>query len=409
MRIAFVSTLKGSPWGGSEELWTAACLAANRAGHQTLVSRYQWDTTPPKLDMLRAAGAELSYRPRRPNKLVRLLPRPSWLKKIEAFKPDVVCLSQGGAYECAGHRSARPLIKWLARSQCELVNVIQFNARDTSLGAAAARYARWLYERASINAFVAQENIDMAADRLGMPIPRSRVVNNPVNIKDRTALPWPSDRGGEGLAVGGGKSSENTSVACLACVARLDARTKGQDMLLDVLASPTWRERRWSLSLYGEGPDRERYQQTVNDAGLQDHVHFRGFTDDVRGIWRDHHALVLPSRAEGTPLAMLEAMLLGRPVLVTNVGGCAGWVDDGVEGFIAPAATREHVAAAMERFWKARGRWQSMGVAARERADRQLGPDPGADLMDLLLSTRRTEPAITTTPAQHPAPAHATT
>lgn len=372
MKIAFVSTLKGSPWGGSEELWTAACLRARADGHGALVSRYEWDEIPPKLTELERAGAKVSFRPRRPNKIARLFPRPAWLREIEAFDPDVVCLSQGGAYECAGHRSARPLIKWLGRSRAALVNVIQFNARDTSLGTAAAGYARWLYERASANAFVAQENIDMAAERLGIAIPRALVVNNPVNLRDRSALAWPSEVDG---------------VARLACVARLDARTKGQDMLLEVLGRSEWKGRAWTLSLFGEGPDRGRYEEQIKGLGIADRVKFRGFTSDVRAVWAEHHALVLPSRAEGTPLAMLEAMLLGRVCMVCNVGGCAGWVDDGVEGFIAPRPVLEDVAAAMERLWQARERWREMGETARRRADRQLGPDPGADLLRLLMES----------------------
>lgn len=370
MKIAFVSTLKGSPWGGSEELWTAACLRARADGHGALVSRYEWDEIPPKLTELERAGAKVSFRPRRPNKIARLFPRPAWLREIETFDPDVVCLSQGGAYECAGHRSARPLIKWLGRSRAALVNVIQFNARDTSLGTAAAEYARWLYNRASANAFVAQENIDMAAERLGIAIPRALVVNNPVNLRDRSALAWPSEADG---------------VARLACVARLDARTKGQDMLLEVLGRSEWKARAWTLSLFGEGPDRGRYEEQIKALGIADRVKFRGFTSDVRAVWAEHHALVLPSRAEGTPLAMLEAMLLGRVCMVCNVGGCAGWVDDGVEGFIAPRPVLEDVAAAMERLWQAKGRWREMGETARRRADRQLGPDPGADLLRLLM------------------------
>lgn len=367
MRIAFVSTLKGSPWGGSEELWTSACFRALENGHQTLVSRYKWETEHPKLAQLQDAGAVLCFRPRRPNKIARLFPNPAWLRDIRAFEPDVICLSQGGAYECAGHRSARPLLRWLDRSPVSLVNVIQFNARDTSLGVVAARHARWLYQRAAVNAFVARENQLLAEERLGIPIPRAVVVVNPVNLTDTSSLPWPTSR-----------------TASFASVARLDARTKGQDMLLETLGTPAWKSRDWTLDFFGEGPDHQRYAQTIESLGLRDHIHFRGQTADVRAIWADHHALLLPSRAEGTPLAMQEAMILARPVLVCAVGGCAGWVNDGAEGFIAPTPALPEVAAAMERLWNAKGRWPQIGQAARKRAVHQLGPDPGGALLELL-------------------------
>lgn len=372
MNIAFVSTLKGSPWGGSEELWTAACHRALDDGHRVLVSRYAWDEEPAKLTGLRERGALIVPRPRRPSKLARLFPRPSWLRQIAEFTPDVVCISQGGAYECAGHRSARPLIRWLARRDCAVVNLIQFNSRDAGVGVKAAEYARWLYRRAAANAFVAQENADIAAERLGTPIPRTVVVVNPVNLSDTSALAWPP------------ADPARPDEVRFATVARVDARTKGHDMLIDALARPEWKARRWTWSLFGHGPDEQRFREHAVRAGIGDRLIFRGHVDSIRSVWAEHHALLLPSRAEGTPLAMMEAMLLGRPVLVCNVGGCAGWVSDGEEGVIAPAAVPERVAEALDRLWAARERWPEMGAKARERAARQLGPDPGRDMLRLL-------------------------
>ena len=52
-------------------------------------------------------------------------------------------------------------------------------------------------------------------------------------------------------------------------------------------------------------------------------VHFRGHVNDIRAIWEQNHLLVLPSRYEGLPLALVEAMWCGRPAVVTDVGGNA--------------------------------------------------------------------------------------
>ena len=56
-------------------------------------------------------------------------------------------------------------------------------------------------------------------------------------------------------------------------------------------------------------------------------------------IWAEHHALVLPSRFEGMPLVVVEAMLCGRPCIVTDVGGNAELIRDGINGFLAKAPT----------------------------------------------------------------------
>ena len=376
MKILFLSTLKGSPWGGSEELWAWSCQRAIERDFLPMISRYAWDTTPARLAELERMGARVQLRPRRPGRIARLFPRPAWLREIEAFRPDVLCISQGGAYECAGHRSMRPLLRWLNRGpgkEIPVVNVIQFNAEDAGVGRAAAEHARWLYQRAALNGFVAEDNIRIAERRLGMTIPRTRVLVNPVNLRDTSMIPWPSI----------------TDAARFACVARLDQRTKGQETMLRILGSPAWKARDWTLDFFGEGPDRERFERITAETGNSDRIRFRGHTSDVRAIWAEHEMLLLPSRAEGTPLAMIEAMMLGRPCMVCAVGGCAQWIDDGVEGFIAPEPSAEQVAAALERLWQARSRWRQMGTSARERAIRQTGVDPGRALLDLLFDAAR--------------------
>jgi glycosyltransferase involved in cell wall biosynthesis len=86
----------------------------------------------------------------------------------------------------------------------------------------------------------------------------------------------------------------------------------------------------------------------------------------VRSIWAENEMLVLPSRLEGTPLVLYEAMLLGRPAVVTAVGGNADWIQEGESGFVAEAATVELLSAAMERAWRNRPGWREMGSASRE-------------------------------------------
>lgn len=377
MRICFLSTQKGTPWGGSEELWAAAADRAMVAGHTVLVSCYHWPERHPVQQRLIDGGAELLLRPRRTGKFARLFSRPAWLRHIERFDPDAIVISQGNGYECAGYRSMKPIIPWLRRSRAKIVNLIQFNSEDTGLGRAAAVRARWLYQRAALNAFVAIDNHRLAEKRLGIKIDRSIEVRNPVNLADTSPLPWPTD----------------SHAARFACVARLDARTKGQDMLLETFGQPAWKARPWTLDCYGVGPDQASFQELAARFGLSDRVRFHGQVEDIRAVWASHHALLLPSRAEGTPLAMVEAMILARPCMVNAVGGCADWIHDGLDGFLSPAPTTPSVADALERLWTARDRWPAIGAAARLNAVKLMGPDPGAAFLDLVLaSTSRGRP-----------------
>ena len=94
--------------------------------------------------------------------------------------------------------------------------------------------------------------------------------------------------------------------------------------------------------------------------------------------------LVLPSRAEGTPLSLLEAMAFGRPAVVTNVGGNADWVDHGQTGFVAAAPTVDLLAVALDACWAAHAHWRKMGSAGYNALVERYDPTPGLSLLRLL-------------------------
>jgi glycosyltransferase involved in cell wall biosynthesis len=159
---------------------------------------------------------------------------------------------------------------------------------------------------------------------------------------------------------------------------------KGQDMLLEVLATQVWRERDWKLRLYGEGPDKEHVERLINLFGLNERVIFARFAHDMKSIWQDSQVMILPSRGEGTSLAMLEAMMCGRPVVATDVGGNREVLEEGLSGWIAEATTPQSLADAMERCWGARNSWASMGARAHESAKRIANEDPSLKLLAAL-------------------------
>src|SRR5207302_353678 len=99
---------------------------------------------------------------------------------------------------------------------------------------------------------------------------------------------------------------------------------------------------------FGAGHNGEALRGLATRLALKK-VDFPGFVSDVESIWKTHHALVLPSRTEGLPLALIEAMMCGRFGIVTNAGGSAEVVEEGRTGFIANAATADGFDHAMER------------------------------------------------------------
>jgi glycosyltransferase involved in cell wall biosynthesis len=106
---------------------------------------------------------------------------------------------------------------------------------------------------------------------------------------------------------------------------------------------------------------------------------------DVESIWKTHHALVLPSRAEGLPISLIEAMMCGRFGIVTNEGGSSEVVEEGRTGFIASCAKVEEFDNAMERAWAVREQWESIGKAAAMAIRIIVPSDPTASFTSRLL------------------------
>ena len=106
-----------------------------------------------------------------------------------------------------------------------------------------------------------------------------------------------------------------------------------------------------------------------------DRVVFEGHVADIEKVWALNHVLVMPSRIEGLPLAVIEAMLCGRPVVATDVAG-AEVIEDGVTGFLAEAATVGCVGNALERFWARRGEAEEIGALAAKKIRDLVPPDP---------------------------------
>jgi glycosyltransferase involved in cell wall biosynthesis len=149
----------------------------------------------------------------------------------------------------------------------------------------------------------------------------------------------------------------------LAFVGRLEPSAKGQDIMIDVLSRDKWRNRDLQVRFYGSG-NFENNLRKLSKRLRPGQIEFKGFVQKVQDIWADNHGLILLSRLEGLPLAIVEAMLCSRMVIVTDVAGNAEYVVPGVNGFVAPAATADFVDHTLEEAWQNREKWQAMGMAA---------------------------------------------
>ena len=91
------------------------------------------------------------------------------------------------------------------------------------------------------------------------------------------------------------------------------------------------------LAIVGDGELRRQLETESATRGLTERVHFVGWRHDLPMLLGDLDAVVLTSVNEGTPVAIIEALAAGRPVVATDVGGVRHVVDHGRTGLIAPA------------------------------------------------------------------------
>ena len=90
----------------------------------------------------------------------------------------------------------------------------------------------------------------------------------------------------------------------------------------------------WKMLLVGDGPLSLRAADFIGAHGLSDRVRLMGARTDIVDLLAASDIFVLSSRSEGLPLAIIEAMMAGLPVVATRVGGVAELVEDGVTGYL---------------------------------------------------------------------------
>jgi glycosyltransferase involved in cell wall biosynthesis len=362
-KVGFVSTMDAVPWGGSEELWRRTAERLCKQGVQTAAHVKWWPEVHPALRSLQEAGVAVT-RQRAPRRFVRILQKSATTGWLNRVAPDLVVLSLG--FHLAG-------VHWmnacLARGIPYAIVVQAAGEHWWPGDSDAARLARG-YEGAAGVFVLSDRNLETIRNQTAAPIRHAQRIFNPFAVSYDAGPEWP-----------GGSEFR------LASVARLEPGHKGQDILFDVLRMRKWRERPVSVSLFGVGPSESTLKRLAEMRGLNN-VCFAGHVSDVESIWATHHALVMPSRFEGLPLALVEAMLCGRPSIVTDVAGNAELVEDNVSGFVAAGTNDLAFDEALERAWQRRHAWRDIGLAAAKRVREIVPPDPpGAfakQLLDLM-------------------------
>ncbi len=175
------------------------------------------------------------------------------------------------------------------------------------------RLARWADSCVDRHVCVSQSVREFSATVGGLPAEKLLVIPNGVDVsRFATAVACPREQ----MQLGPGRRA-------LLCVGRLEQQ-KGVDWLLSLLPTVLRQAPRHDLVVVGDGPQRGALErQAQASAELAGRVHFLGYRDDVPALLAAADLLLLPSRWEGMPNVVLEAMAAGKPVVARAVEGVA--------------------------------------------------------------------------------------
>jgi GalNAc-alpha-(1->4)-GalNAc-alpha-(1->3)-diNAcBac-PP-undecaprenol alpha-1,4-N-acetyl-D-galactosaminyltransferase len=310
VRIAFVIPSLGA--GGAERV--ASLLANEWSANGNEVTLVTFDTpgTEPFFDLRPGIALRGLAAPAEPRgllgKLGTNIARVSRLRSVlREINPDAVV---------AFMTEANVIALWASQGLGVPVVVSERNQPDRpGLGAVHRLARRLAYPKA--HAIVVQTDAvaSWARRRFHVPV---HVIPNPVRLATGEA---PREQG---------------DVQWLISLGRL-THQKGFDILIKGFAALAAKHSSWRLAIYGEGPDRAQLERLRSESGCEDRMMLPGLVKDSAEALGRASVFVLPSRFEGYPNALLEALACGLPVIATACpGGTAEILANGAHGMLVP-------------------------------------------------------------------------
>jgi glycosyltransferase involved in cell wall biosynthesis len=373
--ILFISMMNGGAWGGSEELWYQTALHAARSGRKVGCVVYHWKDKEPRMKKLEDAGCQIYYLPNKgrqkrnlieriQNKITKKITVRKYIRQLPVNEYDLVVLNQG--YFEVTMPVWRNFYKRLNRYALLYHN---YREDETFKKEKAQVLKNWV-RNASINLFASRRIGAVLEKRFGEKIPNADVLINPITFQapyEFTAFP---------------RLEKGNYVFVM--LAALDVRRKAQDRLVNVLSSPKWKERNWSLHLYGEGVDQKKLESLINDNHAADKIFLKGHVNDVHSVLKNAHLLLQITNIDAMPLAVVEAMAMSRPVVVSRIGDMPDWVEPEINGWICNNASVEEIDRVLDAAWELRQQWEEMGKRSFEIFRKKFAGSPAERLLKQL-------------------------
>jgi glycosyltransferase involved in cell wall biosynthesis len=338
MRVLFVIT-RGDEIGGAQSYVRDLAIRMHEDGHEVHLAVGSAGALTATLEQHQIGASVITglYRdidPRHDLKAVREL-----VKLIEKRKPDLV----------SAHSSKAGIVARLAARKADVPCV--FTAHGWAFTEGVSRRKQLLFrgiERAmaplATRVICVSEYDHNLAVRYGFPANRLVTIHN--GIHDRPPGPRIDEPGPIRVAMTARFAPQKQPVTLLRAIAPL-------------LATECW--------LIGDGPNLDEARTAARQLGIEDRVRFLGKSDDVPALLEQCQIFALSSDWEGFPIATLEAMRAGLPVVLSDVGGAAEAIAEGISGFAVPPRDHEAMRDRIRRLVTDANLRHQMGDAARAR------------------------------------------
>jgi glycosyltransferase involved in cell wall biosynthesis len=147
---------------------------------------------------------------------------------------------------------------------------------------------------------------------------------------------------------------------------------KGYAFLIEVISRVLREGTDLEFCWCGKGEDEKMLRTLIAEKNISDRVHFLGHIQDVRHLLAHAELFVLPSREEGIPLSLLEAMSMEMACVATDVGGVSEVLRSGIDGTLVRYPDVDDCVQAILRYQHAPGIRRSHGASARQRVVQQF-------------------------------------
>lgn len=267
-----------------------------------------------------------------------------WTRELRRFRPEIL-------YPWLFHASLLGRIAGRFAGVPHILSGIRVAEKRHRWHARFDQWTNFLVER---NVCVSRGVATFVEQTAGLDPQKTVIIPNAV-AGERFQQAQPADLTNFGIPAGN---------SVLIAIGRLEYQ-KGIDVLVAAVPSIVTRIPDTCLLIVGDGPDRAALERQADSLAVADRIHFAGRRNDVPELLAASTALVLPSRWEGMPNVVLEALASGKPILATDVEGTSELVRPGINGWLFPPDQPQLLAESAVALLSDRSRLAEMGQASQ--------------------------------------------